>query len=88
VAPGAAGAGDQGDGGMKRWNRHAADSLEAHDIDAFLDEIEAVCRKHGLSIGHEERTYAFEIEEFSESDMNWLKLAQDVRRPGAAKSKP
>ena len=41
----------------------------------FFDEIEAVCRKHGLSIGHEDGEGAFQIEPFRESNIKWLREA-------------
>ena len=44
-------------------------------MDAFLDEIEAVCRKHNLSISHEDHHGSFIIEEFSEHCMEWLNAA-------------
>jgi hypothetical protein len=42
-----------------------------------MAEIEAVCRKHGFSISHEDVHGAFEIEPFSEAAMDWLKEAND-----------
>lgn len=44
-------------------------------VHAFLVEIESVCRKHALSIAHEDHHGAFEIEEFSEDHMAWLHAA-------------
>lgn len=44
-------------------------------IDAFLDAIEAVCRTHGYSIGHEDTFGAFIIHTFNDSNMAWLKGA-------------
>jgi hypothetical protein len=44
--------------------------------EAFLDDLEIVCRKHGLSIGHEDGHGAFQIWEFNESDIRWLRDAQ------------
>ena len=51
---------------------------------AFLDEIEAVCRKHGLSIGHEDCHGAFEIGPFDEDDIKWLRNATTYRTTEAA----
>lgn len=46
-------------------------------IEAFLDEIEAVCRKHGLSLAHEDFQGAFIVQLFSEENIGWLR---DARR--------
>ena len=49
--------------------------------DAFLDEIEAVCKKHGLSISHQDFQGAFIIEPFDPRNMEWLRQAD--HKPGA-----
>ena len=45
------------------------------EIDSFLNEIEQVCRKHGLSISHEDVHGAFVIQKLSEENISWLKEA-------------
>lgn len=45
------------------------------EVKDFLDEIESVCRKHGISISHEDGQGAFILEKFNERDMEWLKEA-------------
>ena len=35
---------------MERWNDNFGTNRENKKIDAFLDEVIAVCRKHGLSM--------------------------------------
>lgn len=64
---------------MKRWHNKQGRELELPEVDAFLEEIEAVCRKHGISISHEDSQGAFELESFSEDLMAWLKEASDAR---------
>lgn len=63
----------------KRWKRAQDAYGEAPDVDAFLAEIEAVCRKHNLSLGHEDEYGSFVVEEFSEQNVKWLNDASDHR---------
>lgn len=45
-------------------------------VGAFLDEIEAVCRKHGMSLGHEDSHGAFIVyTNVDETIIKWLKEA-------------
>ena len=41
----------------------------------FLDEIEAVCRNHGLVIAHEDSHGAFQIKKLTEDGIIWLRHA-------------
>ena len=41
-------------------------------VENFLNDIEAVYRKHGLAISHEDRHGGFEIVEFNEEYLAWL----------------
>lgn len=65
---------------MKRWVNRLMANAEVPEIDAFLADIEAVCRKHGLSLSHEDGQGAFEVEALSESNLEWLNNACDARR--------
>ena len=47
------------------------------EIEAFLDEIEGVCQKYGLSISHEDGHGGFEIMKYDPSLMSWLRDAAD-----------
>lgn len=38
----------------------------------FLSELSALCRKHNVSIGHEDGHGAFELLDFDETLMEWL----------------
>lgn len=44
-------------------------------IAKFLDELELLYRKYGLSIAHEDNHGAFIIERFSEDNLEWIKCA-------------
>lgn len=48
---------------------------EVPEVDAFLADIEAVFRKHGMSISHQDGHGAFEIEPLSEHNIEWLRAA-------------
>jgi hypothetical protein len=41
----------------------------------FFDEIESICKKYNMSISHEDTHGLFEIEEYSESNIEWLRQA-------------
>lgn len=63
----------------ERWSNRLEKRVEVPAIDAFLDDIEAVYRRHGLSISHEDFQGAFEIELFNLHDLEWLRNAHDAR---------
>lgn len=60
-----------------RWNSKVGDNIETPKIDAFLAEIVAICKKHGFSIGHEDRHGAFEVSRLNDNDLEWLVAAKD-----------
>ncbi len=55
---------------MKRWN--GKEFAEDSKIDLFLEDVKEVCKKHGLSISHEDWHGCFEIEEYSDKNIKWL----------------
>ena len=38
----------------------------------FLNDVESVCKKYGLSISHEDYNGAFLIEKYSKENIEWL----------------
>jgi hypothetical protein len=64
---------------MKTW-----DSLKLRNVDTpkemidFFNEIETVCKKHGLSISHQDNGGAFEIVKYSPQYMEWLRDANKL----------
>jgi hypothetical protein len=58
--------------GTNRESRRVASPLK---IEAFLDEYEALCRKHGLSLSHEDGHGGFEIEVFDKHNIDWVRQA-------------
>lgn len=65
---------------MKRWNTTTKKEVENPKIDAMLTEIAAVCKKHGLSLSHEDWHGAFEVKDYDESNTKWLMDAQDATK--------
>jgi hypothetical protein len=63
---------------MKRWSVLARCEVENPKIDAFIEEVIAVCKKHKLSISHEDGHGAFQIDDFDERDAEWLREAHDI----------
>jgi FAD/FMN-containing dehydrogenase len=63
---------------MKRWNIPLSEERENAKVDAFLEDIAAVCRRHGMSIAHEDGHGAFIIEKYSEMTRDWLMGAHDA----------
>jgi hypothetical protein len=46
---------------MKRWDKESSREVEDPAVDAFLTEVVAVCKKHGMSIGHQDSHGAFQV---------------------------
>jgi len=58
-----------------RKHRCGTGEEERPDVDAMLEEVIAVCRKHGMSIAHEDCEGAFVIEREDEGNFAWLRCA-------------
>ena len=65
---------------MKRWNTTMSKEIDSPPIDEFLNEIIAVCEKHGISISHEDGHGSFQIENFDKFFVDWILNAQDARK--------
>lgn len=61
---------------MKRWN--GREFVELPNVDSFIEEIISVCKKHNLSISHEDGHGAFEIEPYSKENVDWLRQANSI----------
>ena len=62
----------------RRWVRRGSKSgfeESPEHVEAFLEEIEAVCRKHNMSIGHEDTGGSFIITPLDEDHIEWLSHA-------------
>jgi hypothetical protein len=60
---------------MMRWSNRG--NIENPKIDAFLDEIWEVCKRHMLALSHEDCHGSFEIVPFVDADRDWLMNASD-----------
>lgn len=59
----------------ERWSKTQGEFLEIPRIDAFLEDVIAVCKKHGLSIEHEDNHGSFIVTEYYEPSSDWLREA-------------
>jgi len=62
---------------VKRWNKKKQMHEENEKIDVFIKDIVKICKKHNLSISHEDGHGSFEIEIFSDDNIKWLNNATD-----------
>jgi hypothetical protein len=44
-------------------------------VEAFFDAYEALCKLHGLTLGHEDGHGAFIVEDYDESIIGWVRGA-------------
>ncbi len=62
----------------KTWDELANERIETpKEMIDFFNDIDEVCKKHGLSISHDDG-YAhgsFEIEEYNKRNIEWLREA-------------
>ena len=66
----------------ERWDCEKKARIAAPEIDAFIEDVLAVCRKHGMSIGHEDSHGAFEIVRRLDAECaDWLRNAH-IAEPG------
>jgi hypothetical protein len=63
-----------------RWVRRFGDSRDVPEVDAFLADIVEVCKRHKMSLAHEDRHGGFEVEQLSDANINWLLDATDARQ--------
>ena len=55
------------------WDVYMGDLVEMPaEMQAFLTDIEAVCRKYGLSLAHEDEQGGFIVEELKERNLRWV----------------
>lgn len=56
---------------------------------AFLNELAEVCKRHGLSLGHEDSHGGFEVLTWNEHCDKWLRAAaEEEEEPKPEKSDP
>lgn len=60
---------------MKRWSDHG--NIDNPKIDAFLEEVWEVCKRHGLALSHEDMHGGFEVVPIEKGDRDWLMQATD-----------
>ena len=60
---------------MKRGPVQTRCEVEDAKVDAFIEDVIAVCRQHGMSIGREDSRGAFVVEVLDETNFTWLRDA-------------
>lgn len=55
-----------------RWSRSEGKRINHPQVEAFLAELTEVCRKHNLSLSHEDTQGAFVIEGPNDTNLRWL----------------
>ncbi len=60
---------------MKRWDGRVCKEVQNDLVDKFLLEIIEVCKKHNMSIGHEDEHGGFLIDNYDEGYTAWLEAA-------------
>lgn len=61
---------------MKSWNGKTQVEIETPEKQIkFLEDIDLVCKKYNLSISHSDHHGSFEIEEYEDQNIEWLKDA-------------
>jgi hypothetical protein len=66
---------------MIRYNTATGQYVQSDKQDAFLNEIIEVCKKHGMSISHQDNQGSFLITKFNHKDKEWLLKARDSMGP-------
>jgi len=62
---------------MERWLGTKEEMGENGKIDAFLNDVVDICKKHGFSLAHEDTHGAFEVHLYDEQNIAWLMAATD-----------
>lgn len=67
---------------MKRWDQNKAEQIEDVQVDCMLEEILAVCRRYGMSLGHEDEHGAFVVyRKHNAHAESWLRSAHVREEP-------
>lgn len=62
------------------WSTQKREHVKmSEEIRSFLIEYEELCRKHNITLSHEDGHGAFLIDDFSESNIEWVSQASDDR---------
>ncbi|WP_405101573.1 hypothetical protein [Oceanobacillus sp. FSL H7-0719] len=62
------------------WNNREGRNVEmSKDMLEFLKDIEKICKKHNMTLSHEDTHGSFEVTEYDEDNLQWLAWANDAR---------
>ena len=72
---------------MKRWHTKLRVDIEDPKIEAFLEEMAEVCKKHGMALGHEDNHGAFIVVPYDKLNVQWmLDAVVEIPPQGAQKA--
>jgi hypothetical protein len=61
---------------MSRWDCNTDNFVIDNAVDVFIDELVEVCRRHNMTLGHEDEHGAFQVKRgFTEDRAGWLRAA-------------
>lgn len=67
-----------GDDLIQRWVMRKQATAVCPEIDEFINDVLHVCRKHGLSIEHEDMNGGFLVTAYNDDAARWLLDAADA----------
>jgi len=73
---------------MKRWNQWRKSEVDNPRVDAFLADVLAVCKRHGLAICHEDEHGAFIVRDYGDMELWWHSLLEAFDDTGRLGKEP
>jgi hypothetical protein len=62
-----------------KWDRNEQKYIKTPlKIKVFLEELQALCKDHNLSISHEDHNGTFIIDDYTEDNIQWLFCADST----------
>ena len=52
--------------------------MTKEQLEAFIKDYEALCKKHNISLSHEDKYGAFEFEEYLKDNIEWVQESANI----------